>query len=140
MNWDEIYKAAEDKGCGEPELKAKDTARWQVSEFMVSMGLDDPEECEIPEESVEDFCDQFNIEFDENGNPDFKTLIKDMWIDFGDVLCDETVDGEAVISDKWLDFPKGTGVEDIWHHFDETIAGFVHGKDLADLMYSLEDF
>ena len=32
--WDDLYKAAMDKGYGEPELKAKDTARGEVSILM----------------------------------------------------------------------------------------------------------
>lgn len=28
--WDEIYERAEGAACGEPALRAKDEARWQV--------------------------------------------------------------------------------------------------------------
>ena len=66
--WDEIYERAEDKGCFEPELRAKDEARWQVRNFALEHGYEDLEEAEIPEERVEDYCNMFGILFDEKGN------------------------------------------------------------------------
>lgn len=65
--WDDLYNAAIDKGYGEPELKAKDTARGEVSRLMRQLG-DDPERFEIPEDIIEEFCDKYNITFDKSGN------------------------------------------------------------------------
>lgn len=65
--WDDLYKAAMDKGYGEPELKAKDTARGEVSILMRQLG-DDPERYECPEDAIEDFCNKYNVTFNEAGN------------------------------------------------------------------------
>lgn len=64
--WDDLYKAAIGKGYNEPELRAKDTARGEVSRLMRQLG-DDPERFEIPEDIIEDFCNEYNITFNENG-------------------------------------------------------------------------
>lgn len=66
--WDEIYERAEGAACGEPALRAKDEARWQVRWYAINHGEDDLEESEIPEEDVEYYSDKFNIIFDEYGN------------------------------------------------------------------------
>ena len=68
MTWDEIYERADGAGYGEPELEAKDEARHQVACVMRDLGFPDPDEDEIPEERIEEFCDKYNITFDENGN------------------------------------------------------------------------
>lgn len=39
--WDDLYKRANDKCCGSPELQAKDTARWEVRNFAMEQGCDD---------------------------------------------------------------------------------------------------
>lgn len=65
--WDDLYKAAMDKGYGEPELKAKDTARGEVSILMRQLG-DDPERYECPEDAIEAFCNKYNVTFNEAGN------------------------------------------------------------------------
>lgn len=67
MNWDELYKRAEGKGCGDDELRAKDEARWQVCEIARRMGIDLEAE-EIPEDAIEDFCNKHKIEFDIRGD------------------------------------------------------------------------
>lgn len=66
--WDEIYKRAEGAACGEPALRTKDEARWQVRWYAINHREDDLEESEIPEEDVEYYSDKFNIIFDEYGN------------------------------------------------------------------------
>lgn len=67
MTWDEIYEAAIDKGCGEQELKVKDSARYAVQNFALDNDFEDPERAEIPEEVVEEYCDKYSIVFDESG-------------------------------------------------------------------------
>lgn len=66
--WDDLYKRADGAACGEDTLKAKDTAREQVRQFAIMFGLDDPEKEECPEDAVDDYCKEYNICFDENGN------------------------------------------------------------------------
>ena len=68
LTWDEIYVLADGCACGEEGLNRKDTARWAVHEYALEHGLPDPEEDEIPEESIEWLCDKFGIMFDANGN------------------------------------------------------------------------
>lgn len=68
MTWDEIYENAIGCACGESALKAKDEARWQVRDFVMGMGYPDPEDDEIPEETIEKYCDTMAIQFDERGN------------------------------------------------------------------------
>lgn len=68
MTWDEIYERAEGAGCGELPLEAKDEARWQTRDLMVDLGYLDPEQEEIPEESIEEYCEKMQIEFDDCGN------------------------------------------------------------------------
>ena len=66
--WDDLYNRADGAACGEDTLKAKDTAREQVRQFVIMFGLDDPEKEECPEDAVDDYCKEYNICFDENGN------------------------------------------------------------------------
>ena len=67
--WDDLYRLAEDTGCGDPRLKAKDEAREQVREFAIDFcGERDLEEDEIPEDTVDYFCEKYDIRFDEDGN------------------------------------------------------------------------
>ena len=68
MTWNEIYKRAEYAGCGDPELKAKDTARWKVGILVDDLTGYDIEKDDIPEDTVEDICYRLNIRFDEEGN------------------------------------------------------------------------
>ena len=53
--WDELYKRAEDKGFGEPELKAKDNARWELAEVIEEECGYNIDDCEIPEEEIDGF-------------------------------------------------------------------------------------
>lgn len=66
--WDEIYERAEGAAYGEPALRAKDEARWQVRWYAIDHGEDDLEELKIPEYGVEDYVNKYNIMFDEYGN------------------------------------------------------------------------
>lgn len=68
MTWNEIYKRAKHAGCGDPELKAKDTARWKVGILVDDLTGYDIEKDDIPEDTVEDICYRLNIRFDEEGN------------------------------------------------------------------------
>ncbi len=68
MTWDEIYERADGASCGEQTLKAKDEARWQTKNLMVDLGHPDPEQEEIPEDCIEEFCKKMNIKFDDSGN------------------------------------------------------------------------
>ncbi len=67
-SWDEIYERADGAACGDATLRAKDEARWQVGRLMVRNGEPDPEDDEIPEETIESYCDRYGIRFDESGN------------------------------------------------------------------------
>lgn len=118
MNWDEIYKAAIDKGCGEPELKVKDAARYAVQMFALENDLEDPERAEIPEEVVEEYCDKFNIVFEENGeiasydkNAVKLQKILDLLEEEG---CKVSVKGKYVGVEFWTD----TAGQDIVTEFD----------------------
>lgn len=68
LSWNEICDRADGKAHLSPELKAKDEARGQVGRLMVDNGEPDPEHDEIPEESIERYCDRFYIRFNESGN------------------------------------------------------------------------
>lgn len=68
LTWDEIYERAEDKPHLHPYLKAKDEARNQVRCFAMELGAPDLEEAECPEDEIEDYCDIWNLMFDESGN------------------------------------------------------------------------
>ena len=66
--WDDLYRMAENSGFGDPELRAKDNARWQVHELAIEQGCYDLELEDCPEDAVEDLCDNLNIRFDRKGN------------------------------------------------------------------------
>ena len=69
--WDEIFDNALGKGWNDPELKAKDTARWQLGLFAKDLFGIDIEEAEIPEDAIESFLKdhpEYDC-FDERGNP-----------------------------------------------------------------------
>ena len=68
MTWDEIYDNAIDTGFGDPKLKAKDEAWWNVRNLMMEFGCDDLNEAECAEDKVEDYCDALQIQFDDCGN------------------------------------------------------------------------
>lgn len=67
--WDDLYERAEGKGCGDPELKAKDNARWKLAEIIKEEYGIDIEECESPEEEIDWFLDKNDIYlFDKDGH------------------------------------------------------------------------
>lgn len=68
MTWDEIYDRADGAACGESSLKAKDEARHQVRCLMMDLGASDLDNDECPEDTVENYCDAMNIQFDGCGN------------------------------------------------------------------------
>ncbi len=74
MTWDEIYERAEETGYGDPRLKAKDEARYQVGQLVLEKEGIDIEEAEVPEEEVDYYAGLWNIRFDENGNIDYYEL------------------------------------------------------------------
>ena len=67
LTWDDICDLADGTAFGDPELKAKDSARAHVGDFAVSRGLPDPEDDEIPEETIEDLCKEYSIRFNDLG-------------------------------------------------------------------------
>ena len=68
--WDDLYERAEDAACGEPNLRAKDNARFVLREIIEEIKGYDIEECEIPEEEIEIFLEKADRKylFDEYGN------------------------------------------------------------------------
>lgn len=68
--WDDLYKRADGAACGDPELKAKDNARFVLTEIIKELEGYDIDECEIPEEEIEYFLEKSDREylFDEDGN------------------------------------------------------------------------
>lgn len=67
MTWDEIYEAADGKACGEWELKRKDTARYEVIDFVEENFGINIEECEIVEDEINYYANKYGIVFDEEG-------------------------------------------------------------------------
>ena len=68
--WDELYDKADGAACGDIELKAKDNARWILTRIIKELKGVNIDECECPEEEIELFLENANIEylFDEDGN------------------------------------------------------------------------
>lgn len=66
--WDDLYERAMDTAFGDPKLSAKDEARFQANNYAMDKGYEDAEEAEIPEDRIEDYCDDLGLRFDENGN------------------------------------------------------------------------
>lgn len=69
FTWDELYERADGKAYGSPELRAKDTARWELSAIIKTETGVDIEECEIPEDAIDYFLEHQKVEylFDEDG-------------------------------------------------------------------------
>lgn len=68
FTWDDLYKMAEDKACGSPELKAKDNARFALQEIIMVDTGEMIEEMENPEEGIDEYLEDFKVFFDEDGN------------------------------------------------------------------------
>lgn len=68
--WDDLYERADGAACGEPELNAKDNARWELAEIIKEATDIDIEKCEIPEEEIDWFLENNDMEylFDEDGH------------------------------------------------------------------------
>lgn len=68
--WDDLYERADGKGHWEPELKAKDNARWILTGIIEELKGYNIDECECPEEEIENFLWESDKEylFDEDGN------------------------------------------------------------------------
>ncbi len=66
--WDKILDAADSCGYGDEPLKVKDTARAAVRGFMMDLGHSDPDNAEIPEDCIGEFCRKLKVLFDECGN------------------------------------------------------------------------
>lgn len=66
--WDDIFCRADGAVFGEPALKAKDEARWQVRGLAMERGYGDLDKEECPEEWVEEYCNKWNLVFDDRGN------------------------------------------------------------------------
>lgn len=68
--WDDLYERADGAGFGDTELTAKDEARAELTiiiEAVCGYNIDD---CEIPEEEIDNFLENANKEFlfDEYGH------------------------------------------------------------------------
>ena len=68
FTWDDLYERADGAAFGDPELTAKDEARYQVREMMLDNVEEDPELEEIPEDFIGDYCIKLQIRFDDRGN------------------------------------------------------------------------
>ena len=68
VTWDDLCQLAEGTGCKDPQLKAKDAARYAVAELSKELWGYDPEEAEIPEEEIEDICLRHKISFNIAGH------------------------------------------------------------------------
>lgn len=143
MTWDEIYEKAEGAACGEPALKAKDEARYQVVQFVTGIGCPDPEKDEIPEDTIERYCDAMAIQFDECGN------ITNIHIN--NAAVDKTIKEEerpelvGQIIDLFEDFLDEKGIvleneerdEDMDEEDPDSIAN-IYGSDYGELQDGLE--
>ena len=83
MTWDEIYDRAIDTAFGDPRLKAKDEARFNICQLALELGMPDLENEGIPEEAVKGVCDVLDIRFNEHG--DIIYLKFPCWIE--DMIC-----------------------------------------------------
>lgn len=68
--WDDLYKRADGTGFGDPELRAKDNARFILTEIIKEVEGYDIEDCECPEAEIDWFLDNTDEQylFDEDGN------------------------------------------------------------------------
>ena len=68
--WDDLYERADGAACGDYKLKAKDNARFILTEIIEELKGYNIDDCEIPEEEIELFLENSDKEylFDENGN------------------------------------------------------------------------
>ena len=107
--WDDLYERAEDTPCGDPRLKAKDEARYQANNYAMDKGYKDAEEAEIPEEVIEDYCEQFGLRFDENGNINAIGVTNIQFFNPDNGFTDETqfdTQDEKDLAELWWEFCK----------------------------------
>ena len=76
--WDDLYERADGAACGDLELRAKDNARFVLTEIIKELKGFDIDEWECPEEEIEWFLENADKEylFDKDGN-----LIEENWDD-----------------------------------------------------------
>ena len=67
-SWDDLYERADDKPHLSPELRAKDEARYQINEYAKSMGEEDAEKYDCPEERIDFYALKYDLRFDDRGN------------------------------------------------------------------------
>lgn len=68
VRWGQLFDRAIGKSWFDEELKAKNEARNQVRELVISKGYEDLEKAECPEDEVDSYCRIFDVWFDEHGN------------------------------------------------------------------------
>ena len=110
--WDDLYERAMDKGWGDKELKAKDEAWFQANNYAIGKGFEDAEEAEIPEEVIEDYCEQFGLRFDENGNINAIGVTNIQFFNPDNGFTDETqfdTQDEKDLAELWWEFCKENG-------------------------------
>ena len=66
--WNMLYGRADGAGCGDPWLKAKDTARYNICGLMVNLNYPNPEISECPEDEIDEFCRTHDVLFNEYGD------------------------------------------------------------------------
>lgn len=67
MTWDEICRNADGAIFGEHTLKAKDNARENVRDLILGLTGMDVEYEDCPEDEIEMYCNEMNVEFDKDG-------------------------------------------------------------------------
>lgn len=68
--WDDLYERADGTAYGDPELKAKDNARFILTGIIEELKGYNIDDCEIPEEEIDYFLENADRKylFDEDGN------------------------------------------------------------------------
>lgn len=110
--WDDLYERAMDTAFGDPRLRAKDEARFQTNNYAMDKGYEDAEEAEIPEEVIDDYCNKFELRFDENGNINAIGVTNIEFLNPDNGYTDETqfdTQDEKELADLWWKFCKENG-------------------------------
>lgn len=110
--WDDLYERAMDTAFGDPELRAKDEARFQANNYAMDKGYEDAEEAEIPEDRIEDYCDDLGLRFDENGNINAIGVTNIEFLNPDNGYTDETqydTQDEKELAELWWEFCKEKG-------------------------------
>lgn len=135
MTWDDIYKAAVDKGINDPELRAKDEAREQVRQLAVSLGCDDLDKADCPEDKVEDYCNKMQLRFDGRGNimditlPEWVQIciyrkMERLYIeqDIREMIDNEVVDNHGINSTQLTETLIDEIIATYWHYMDCNVS------------------